>query len=312
MPAVADQAGRPVPGDRAAHRPAGTGCSSRAVPPPPVRSSTLNMDVARAISSLNEPSAADSRTRIIVANPDPGRLYVVATPDRQSGRSEPAGPRECCKACALVAAEDTRHTGRCCIISRVATPLVSLHEHNEDTARRGADCAAARRASGGAGQRCRNSGNQRSRICAGARGGGGRHRNLRGAGSVRGESRRCRSLRCRPRDSASRDSCRRAAAARRARLAGAAGGARTLVFYESPHRLAETLEDCAGCVRARRSACGRARADQDARVGVPRRAGRSCARARQEKDFTRGEIVLVVAGASPRPDAGRTANSIAC
>jgi len=59
-----------------------------------------------------------------------GRLQVVATPiGNLADLSERA--REALAAADVIAAEDTRHTGALLKAMGLATPLVSLHEHNE-------------------------------------------------------------------------------------------------------------------------------------------------------------------------------------
>lgn len=60
----------------------------------------------------------------------PGTLYVVATP---IGNMGDLGSRASgiLASTALIAAEDTRHTGQLLMRLGVETPLVSLHEHNE-------------------------------------------------------------------------------------------------------------------------------------------------------------------------------------
>ncbi len=61
----------------------------------------------------------------------PGKLWVVATP---IGNLEDLAPRarRVLAGVDLIAAEDTRHSGR--LLSRlgISTPLMSLHEHNEE------------------------------------------------------------------------------------------------------------------------------------------------------------------------------------
>lgn len=61
----------------------------------------------------------------------PGKLWVVATP---IGNLEDLGPRarRVLGSVDLIAAEDTRHSGR--LLSRlgISPPMVSLHEHNEE------------------------------------------------------------------------------------------------------------------------------------------------------------------------------------
>jgi len=93
-------------------------------------------------------------------------------------------------------------------------------------------------------------------------------------------------------------------AARRARLRALASDTRTLVFYESPHRVVDTLpiarrnsvQSAPRRWRARSPSCTR-----------PRTAGRwakLAARAAADGDFSRGEIVLIVGGAKAQIDAG--------
>lgn len=61
---------------------------------------------------------------------DSGILYVVATPiGNQSDLS--ARAREILARADLIAAEDTRHTGRLLKALGVRQPMISLHEHNE-------------------------------------------------------------------------------------------------------------------------------------------------------------------------------------
>jgi 16S rRNA (cytidine1402-2'-O)-methyltransferase len=59
-----------------------------------------------------------------------GTLYVVATPIGNLGDLSPRA-REILTQVALIAAEDTRHTGQLLKQFGIQTPLVSLHEHNE-------------------------------------------------------------------------------------------------------------------------------------------------------------------------------------
>src|SRR5450631_3465936 len=59
-----------------------------------------------------------------------GKLYVVATPIGNLGDlSERA--RDTLQNCALIAAEDTRHTGILLKHFGIHTPQLSLHDHNE-------------------------------------------------------------------------------------------------------------------------------------------------------------------------------------
>jgi len=60
----------------------------------------------------------------------PGTLYVVATPIGNMGDLSPRA-RAVLGSVALVAAEDTRHTGQLLTHAGITARLVSLHEHNE-------------------------------------------------------------------------------------------------------------------------------------------------------------------------------------
>jgi 16S rRNA (cytidine1402-2'-O)-methyltransferase len=62
-----------------------------------------------------------------------GTLYVVATP---IGNLNDFSPRavECLKSVDLIAAEDTRHSRKLLDAWGISSPLVALHEHNEQTA----------------------------------------------------------------------------------------------------------------------------------------------------------------------------------
>lgn len=62
----------------------------------------------------------------------PGCLYVVATP---IGNLDDISPRAVAtlRSVAVIAAEDTRHSGRLLAHFGIDTPMVSLHDHNEET-----------------------------------------------------------------------------------------------------------------------------------------------------------------------------------
>lgn len=98
------------------------------------------------------------------------------------------------------------------------------------------------------------------------------------------------------------------AAARRKRLAALVSEPRTLVFYESGRRVADTLSDMIGAFGERRPAT-LARELTKAFESIYRgNLGDLGARSRADPDFSRGEIVLVVAGnddaAMPQATAG--------
>lgn len=74
--------------------------------------------------SEQPPPTEDAHTAL------PGALYVVATPIGNLGDLSPRA-RETLAQVALIAAEDTRHTRSLLQAFGIVTPLVSLHDHNE-------------------------------------------------------------------------------------------------------------------------------------------------------------------------------------
>lgn len=60
------------------------------------------------------------------------KLYVVATPIGNLGDLSPRAV-DTLREADLIAAEDTRVTGKLCQIHEIHTPLTSCHQHNEDT-----------------------------------------------------------------------------------------------------------------------------------------------------------------------------------
>ncbi|MGY1606548.1 MULTISPECIES: 16S rRNA (cytidine(1402)-2'-O)-methyltransferase [unclassified Geodermatophilus] len=90
----------------------------------------------------------------------------------------------------------------------------------------------------------------------------------------------------------------RKAGERRARLAGLADERRTMVFFESPHRLADALADAAGALGGDRAA---AVCRELTKTHEEVRRGTLAELAGWAADGVRGEITVVVAGATPRP-----------
>jgi 16S rRNA (cytidine1402-2'-O)-methyltransferase len=86
--------------------------------------------------------------------------------------------------------------------------------------------------------------------------------------------------------------------ARRTRLDALKSEPRTLVFYESPHRVALTLEDCAGAFGVARNAVVAREITKLHETTYRGSLGELAARAAGDMDFARGEIVLIVRGAS--------------
>ena len=228
-----------------------------------------------------------------------GRLYVVATPIGNLGDlSERA--REILRSVSLIAAEDTRHTGVLLKHFGIQTPQVSLHEHNEqqrsggiiERLRQGASVALVSdagtpaindpgfelvRAAAAAGCEILAVPGPCAAIAALSIGGLPTDRFcFEGFLPARG-------------------------AARRKRLQSLAAEARTLVLYEAPHRVRETLEDCAAVFGAERNATV-AREITKLHETTYRGSLRDLLeRAGSDADFGRGEIVLLIAGLPQAP-----------
>jgi 16S rRNA (cytidine1402-2'-O)-methyltransferase len=88
-------------------------------------------------------------------------------------------------------------------------------------------------------------------------------------------------------------------AARRQRLKSLEMEPRTLVIYESPHRVRETLEDCVAAFGAARSAVVVREATKLHETTYRGSLQELTDRALADADFSRGEIVLLIGGAAP-------------
>jgi 16S rRNA (cytidine1402-2'-O)-methyltransferase len=224
----------------------------------------------------------------------PGRIELVATPIGNLADLSPRA-REVLATADIIAAEDTRHTGGLLRQIGVQKPLLSLHEHNEgqrlhellERARQGALVAVV----SDAGTPLVSDPGfllLRAALDAGV-----------AVGAVPGPSavlvalalsglpvdRFCFEGFLPPRSGARRD-----------RLRGLAGETRTMVFFEAPHRIVETLEDMAAVFEPARAAAV-ARELTKAHESVYRGPVSQLLQiAAEEPNFARGEITLVVAG----------------
>jgi 16S rRNA (cytidine1402-2'-O)-methyltransferase len=234
-----------------------------------------------------------------VANDAAGRLYVVATPIGNLGDLS-VRAREILQSVSLIAAEDTRHTGVLLKHFGIQTPQLSLHDHNErfragDIIGRLSQGASVALVSDAGTPAISDPGFELVRAAAEA---GFRIIAVPGpcaaiaALSVGAlpTDRFCFEGFLPPRG-----------AARRKRLASLAAEARTLVLYEAPHRVRETLEDCADVFGGERSAAV-AREITKLHETTYRGPLRDlAAQAGSDADFSRGELVLIVAGAPQKP-----------
>ncbi len=232
-----------------------------------------------------------------------GRLFVVGTP---IGNLEDITLRavRVLKEVRLVAAEDTRHSRKLLAAHGIATPLISLHEHNEASRaalllgklQAGQDVAYISDAGTPA------ISDPGARLVRAALAAGIRVVPVPGASAVASAlsvSGFCADaflfagfLPSRP-------------AARRTVLASLMGEPRTLVFYESPRRLAATLKDLADIFGDREAVLCRelTKVFEEVLRGPLNALG-----ARLETGAVRGEVTLVVAGcgggdAAPSVDA---------
>ena len=227
----------------------------------------------------------------------PGQLQVVATPIGNLGDlSERA--REALARADLIVAEDTRHTGALLKALGLAKPLVSLHEHNESQR---AEMILGRLAVGENVALVSDAGTPllsdpgfdlvRRAVTAGLE-----------VHPIPGPSAISAALSIA--GLATDRFCFEGflparASERRTVLAELAREPRTLVFFEAPHRIVAALEDIATSFGAERRAVV-ARELTKAHETIYRGTlGELAARAHREANFARGEITLVVQGATP-------------
>jgi 16S rRNA (cytidine1402-2'-O)-methyltransferase len=224
-----------------------------------------------------------------------GRLYVVATPIGNLGDLSPRA-RAVLSDCALVAAEDTRHTGVLLKHFGIQTPQLSLHDHNEqhrasdiiERLRQGASVALVSDAGTPA---ISDPGFELMRAVAAA---GFEIIAIPGPCAAIAAL----SIAALPTDRFCFEGFLPArGAARRKRLQSLATEPRTLVLYEAPHRVRETLEDCVAAFGDQRSASVAREITKLHEMTYRGSLRELLERAGADADFGRGEIVLVIAGA---------------
>ena len=227
-----------------------------------------------------------------------GRLAVISTPIGNLGDLSPRA-RDELAAAELVAAEDTRRTGQLLTTLGLSRPLVSLHEHNEserivellEKLRAGASIALVSDAgtpllSDPGFELVRRVAAEGMPVVA-----------VPGPSAITAAL----SIAGLPTERFTFEGFLPARLAeRRTRIAELKHEPRTLVFFEAPHRIAESLEDLAAGFGA------------DRRVAVARELTKVfetvyrgslaelAAQARSDSNFARGEITVVVEGAPRR------------
>jgi 16S rRNA (cytidine1402-2'-O)-methyltransferase len=224
-----------------------------------------------------------------------GKLYVVATP---IGNLSDLSARACdiLKNSDLIAAEDTRHTGVLLKHFGIETPQLSLHDHNETA--RAIEIITLLRAgktvslvSDAGTPAISDPGFELVRAAANA---GLQVIAVPGPCAAIAAL----SIGALPTDRFCFEGFLPArGAARRQRLKALELEARTMVFYESPHRVRETLEDCVDAFGETRAATVVREATKLHETTYRGSLLELCANSRADADFSRGEIVLLVGGA---------------
>lgn len=234
-----------------------------------------------------------------------GRLAVISTPIGNLGDLSPRA-RDELAAAELVAAEDTRRTGQLLTTLGLSRPLVSLHEHNEserivellEKLRLGARIALVSDAgtpllSDPGFELVRRASEEGVAVVA-----------VPGPSAITAAL----SIAGLPTERFTFEGFLPARLAeRRARIAELRHETRTLVFFEAPHRIAESLEDlAAGFGPQRRVAVARelTKVFETVYRGT---LAQLAAQARSDANFSRGEITVVVQGA-PRSEAADTSH----
>jgi 16S rRNA (cytidine1402-2'-O)-methyltransferase len=236
-----------------------------------------------------------------VGGPAPGVLHVVATPIGNLGDLS-ARALQVLRAVAAVCAEDTRHTRQLLAHFGIERPLLALHQHNEDAA---AAPLVARLLAGEDLALVSDAGtplvsDPGFRLVRAARAAGVKVSPVPGpcafvaALSVAGL----------PSDRFAFEGFLPAkAAARRERLAALAGEPRTLAFYESAHRIQETLEDMRAVFGAGRRAVLARELTKLFETVLDGDLATLCERVAADPDQRRGEFVVLVQGVGEDADA---------
>ena len=229
--------------------------------------------------------------------PSPGRLEVGATPIGNLGDLS-SRAREVLAAADLIAAEDTRRTAQLLSAIGVTGQLISMHDYNEEA--RIEPLLQQLKA---------------GKVIALVSDAGTPLLSDPGFGLVRAAAAAGIEVRAVPGASAVTAALSIArlatdrfvfegflpvrAAERRALLARLAVEARTLVLFEAPHRIAATLADLARSFGDERPAVVTRELTKMHETVYRGTLRELCVMAREDHDFERGEITVVIAGAAP-------------
>ena len=234
-----------------------------------------------------------------------GKLWIVATP---IGNLADLSPRaqQVLRGADLIAAEDTRHSAALLAQFGIATRAVALHEHNE---REKSDELVQRMRDGAQIALVSDAGtplvsDPGFRLVRAARAAGIAVSPVPGACAAIAAL----SVAGLPSDRFVFEGFLPAkSAARRAHLQALVAETRTLIFYESSHRIEESLGDCAKVFGGDRHAVLARELTKIYETVLDGTLAQLSARVASDADQHRGEFVLLVAGADADADAARLA-----
>jgi 16S rRNA (cytidine1402-2'-O)-methyltransferase len=233
--------------------------------------------------------------------PAAGTLHVVATPIGNLGDLSPRA-QAVLREVAAICAEDTRRSGQLLAHFGIATPLLALHEHNEEAI---AQRVVARLLAGDSLALVSDAGtplvsDPGYRLVRAARAAGVRVSPVPGA---------CAAIAALSVAGLASDRFAfegflpSRAAARRERLRALVSEPRTLVFYESSHRIVETLEDMAATFGGDRPAVLARELTKLFETVLDGGLSDLLAAVQADDNQRKGEFVLVVQGAGEDADA---------